>query len=306
MKNPISIWRELQAIYLKYIDSGLPLKHQKLVAERKALLNEEGVICKEPILELVPNYPESMTLEAACEKLKIDSDFADFAQRGLFPDANGKPRKLYQHQLEALDAAFVQRKHIIATTGTGSGKTECFLLPVIADLLEESKQWKQQKEPAIRALILYPLNALVEDQMVRLRKSLNSYYDDGSGVINWLNENRDNNRITFGRYTGRTPVSGGKTKSKKNIHREEKLAYERSWKAAQKSAKENPDKSDDYLFNTTSMDANANAEHWDRWSMQEMPPDILITNYSMLNIMLMRTIEETIFEKTKAFSIFLL
>ena len=264
MKNPFSIWRELRAIYLKYIDSGLPLKHAKLIAERKALLKVKNIICKDPILELVPNYPEVMTLAEACEELEISPDFADFAQCGLFPDAGGFPRKLYQHQFDALKAAQINRKHIIATTGTGSGKTECFLLPVIADLVEESKFWNQKRDYAVRTLILYPLNALAEDQMIRLRKSLNSYYEDGStGAINWLDENRNKHRIRFGRYTGTTPVSGKESKSKKQKLREEKSELERDWKAAKKNALAHPQKREEYLFSVTSMEVNANAECWD-------------------------------------------
>jgi len=299
MKNPLSIWRELRDIYLKYIDSGLPLKHPRLIEERKALLEERDVICKDPILELVPNYPEVMTLEEACKELGINREFSDFARRGLFPDSHGIERKLYQHQFDALDYAKVRRKHIIATTGTGSGKTECFLLPVIADLIEESERWGKQREDAVRGLILYPLNALAEDQMVRLRKSLNSYDENGTGAINWLDENRPGHRIRFGRYTGITPVSGQPSKSKKQKLREEKNRYERDWKAAITNALANPEKKEEYLYSVTSMDSNANAECWDRWTMQDTPPDILITNYSMLNIMLMREIEEPIFEKTK-------
>ena len=53
----------------------------------------------------------------------------------------------------------------------------------------------------------------------------------------------------------------------------------------------------EYLYDIPNMDNGVNAELWDRWSMQKTPPDILITNYSMLNIMLMRPLENDIFEK---------
>ena len=57
--------------------------------------------------------------------------------------------------------------------------------------------------PAVRALVLYPLNALAEDQMARLRLAL-----DGDPVRAWLSANRPGNRFWFGRYTGWTPISG--------------------------------------------------------------------------------------------------
>ena len=56
---------------------------------------------------------------------------------------------------------------------------------------------------AIRALVLYPMNALVEDQLVRLRRAL-----DSPEARRWLDSNRGGHRFYFGRYTGATPVAG--------------------------------------------------------------------------------------------------
>ena len=144
-----------------------------------------------------------------------------------------------------------------------------------------------RRPTALRALILYPLNALVEDQLRRLRQTL-----DSPQTLTWLDGHRGGNRITFGRYTGLTPVSGkmnrgniGRLKTElrnmdrayQQISKGDRAAAEAKWYFA------NPD----------------GAEMWSRWDMQETPPDILITNYSMLNIMLMRSIEESIFDDTK-------
>jgi len=289
MNNPIKIWSELKDIYLKYIDSGLPLIENKLVEERRRLYNEPGAICQPPIIELVPKYEEVTTLKEACEELRLDSEFAVFASLGLFPDNKGIERKLYQHQKDSIEYAVKDRKHIVATTGTGSGKTECFLLPVVADLISESKKWKSERTRAVRTLILYPLNALAEDQMIRLRKTVNSSNDKQTGTRDWLDKNRNGQRFYFGRYTGKTPFSGKRDTKKLN---DEKNELKRNWEAAKNSGKE------DFLYQIPCMDTDS-SEMWDRWSMQETPPDILITNYSMLNIMLMRKQEEPIFEKTK-------
>ncbi|MCD7975608.1 MAG: DEAD/DEAH box helicase [Tannerellaceae bacterium] len=184
-----------------------------------------------------------------------------------------------------------QRKHIIATTGTGSGKTECFLLPVIADLINESQNWKQTRTRAVRTLILYPLNALAEDQMIRLRKSLNS-----DEARNWLNNNRGGHRFYFGRYTGKTDTSGLKTDSRKQANRIKKDEHITAWKAAKEAHAQAPERG--LIYHVTNMEPDT-AELWDRWTMQETPPDILITNYSMLNIMLFRKQEKTIFQQTR-------
>lgn len=285
MKNPIKIWKELKNIYLKYIDSGLPLIDDRLIQERRKLYESPGAICQPPILELVPKYDEVMTLAEVCKKFSITPDFADFAKCGLFKkeSKSGKERKLYKHQLEAMQYALKERKHIVAATGTGSGKTECFLFPIIADLIEESKLWTDpdSRPRAVRALILYPLNALAEDQMVRLRKSLDSKCEDEMAARDWLDSYRKGNRFFFGRYTGVTP----KNKEGYNEHK-------RNWDAALSTGKE------ELRYYIPCMDKDS-AEMWNRSSMQEKPPDILITNYSMLNIMLMRKKEAGIFKKTR-------
>lgn len=290
MNNPIKIWRELKSIYLKYIDSGLPLSDDRLAEERRALFNEPGAICQPPIIELVSNYetPNDSTLSQVCDQLDINNEFADFVRLGLFQDGeNNKERKLYNHQKDSIEYALKKRMHIIATTGTGSGKTECFLLPVIGDLIEESKRWNEKRTRAVRTLILYPLNALAEDQMIRLRKTVNSSNKEKTGSRDWLNKYRKD-RFYFGRYTGKTPFSGNKDAR----YSKEKEELTKNWDAAKKSGV------NDFLYHIPCMDEDS-SEMWDRWSMQETPPDILITNYSMLNIMLMRKQEDAIFEKTK-------
>lgn len=295
MNNPIAVHAALKDIYSKYIDSGLPLNDEAYIKERHKLYEQPRAICQPPIIELVPKYKEVCSLSAACKENDLNPEFSAFANCGLFSAVNGRERSLYAHQKEALKAALVERNHLVATTGTGSGKTECFLLPVVADLVEESKRWENDRTRAIRALILYPLNALAEDQMVRLRKSLNSKNNDGSGAIDWLDKHRDGHRFYFGRYTGRTPISGDRTK-KRNAHKRELEAHQNDWNATKKAVQKSGQ--EDLLYHIPCMDENS-AEMWDRWSMQDNPPDLFITNYSMLNIILMRDAESDIFEKTK-------
>lgn len=176
---------------------------------------------------------------------------------------------------------------MVVTTGTGSGKTECFLLPLVESLVRESRGWSGPDRPkAVRALILYPLNALVEDQMSRLRRSL-----DGAAARAWVATNR-RDRFTFGRYNGRTPISGGRTPQKKAKLQDE-------LRKLQRRARSLSDLGDEVRQQFPSVDPDS-GEHWDRWTIQDDPPDVLVTNYSMLNIMLMRAIEANIFEATRA------
>ena len=152
-----------------------------------------------------------------------DEDLAGFTQAGLLGSGI---EHLYRHQEEAIQAALAG-SNVVVTAGTGSGKTECFLVPVIAQLLAELAGWgpgdatpgppwwqtsgefvpQRRNEigraAAVRALILYPMNALVEDQLVRLRRAL-----DSRPVRAWLAAHRPGHRLYFGRYTGATPVPG--------------------------------------------------------------------------------------------------
>jgi Lhr-like helicase len=296
MNNPYKIYKELKKLYQIYIGTGLALKSEQLNEERNELFDKDKVICREPIIELVPKYKEYTTLENACNDLKIDTRFSDFANNGLFD----KKHNLYLHQFDSLKQSIVKNKHIIATTGTGSGKTECFLLPTIYNLFNEVVEKGANKSSAVRALILYPLNALAEDQMIRLRKSLNSGGDieNIKGAWDELKDKYKDGKITFGRYTGITPGSGKRNTTRK---KNEKFKLEQQYKATLKNANKQPDpkKAEEILYQVPSLKENT-SELWHRNDMQDNPPDILVTNYSMLNVMLMRSIEDGIWEKTKS------
>lgn len=291
MNDPIKIYNDIRNAYYKYIGSGLPFFREEYNLERNELIREPGTISQPPIIEIVPKYHEKATLKEFCVAEGVNSELNDFVNCGLFSQNGASERKLYDHQYEALKIAHLDRKNIVVTTGTGSGKTECFLLPVIADLIKESKQWKENRPHAIRTMILYPLNALAEDQMIRLRKAVNSRKDDKSGALDWLDKNRNGNRFYFGRYTGATPVSGSKEKAKDKL-REEKRSLIRDWNAAKESGEK------ELIYHIPCMEDDS-AEMWDRFSMQDNAPDILITNYSMLNVMLMRDNELKMFEDTR-------
>lgn len=308
MNDPVAIHRRLENVYQMYIESALPLRYRSLSDERTALLRKPGVIAQAPLVEPIPVYESSgLTLAQAAEGLPDAYRDLEALAGPLFP--NG--RELYVHQWEALRGA-LSGKDVVVTTGTGSGKTESFLLPLLAALAADSRswspmgpepanrrwwrsgskrvpQWGHSRRPhAVRALILYPLNALVEDQMRRLRSILND-----PGVCRWMDEERQGNRITFGRYTSLTPLAGPETSN-----RVKRLAAQLRDLEAQELAVAAAlaGREDGSRFHFPSL---GSGEVWSRWDAQDAPPDILITNYSMLNIMLMRSIEAGIFDKTR-------
>jgi len=321
--NPVSLFERMRDTYLRYLDSPFDLRYDSLVAERRALLDADGRLYRRPLIEPAPPYALSGSDFAAAAAQTLGAtwpthavtELAEFVSRGLFPAG----RELYSHQLAAFDASVRQGKDVVVTSGTGSGKTECFLLPLAASLVRESASWGAQppqppqhdwwnhggpggqryhpriaqrghedpvaRPPAMRALVMYPLNALAEDQLVRLRLGF-----DGAPARSWLDANRGGNRLYFGRYTGRTPVAGDPTSPGKEAElRRELAALERDALAVAA----HPDAA-------RFFQAMNGAEMWSRWDMQDQPPDLLITNYSMLNIMLMRGVEAPIFDATRA------
>jgi DEAD/DEAH box helicase domain-containing protein len=288
MKNIFNIWREIRDVYLKYIDTGLPFKNSYLEEERREMFEIGDSVSKMPIIEFTPKYTEFKTLRETCTALGLDTRFSEFAKQGLFRDRDAAESRIYRHQYESIRAAVGDRKHIIATTGTGSGKTECFLFPLLYDILKE-KLDQPTTDHAVRGLILYPLNALAEDQMRRLRVSLSS-----EQVLDWQDSQDLSGHITFGRYTGSTPMSGDRKRNRPKM-KKEKVALEIDWQIAKDLSSTN--RNSDYLYDTPNMDASV--ELWNRDEIQDTPPDILITNYSMLNIMLMREEDQPIFEATR-------
>ena len=315
MLDPFETYELLCDSYIRYIQTIMGFNSEKLEEERDKLLREKGLLFQEPRFEPIFPYPSSeKTLSDLCVDLKLPTELGEFLAAGGKEGLAPIDRALYKHQAEAIKASAIDRKDVVVTTGTGSGKTECFLLPIFSYLIKESQNWnvyegrnpehpwwqtQQKRVPqregenrpsAIRALILYPLNALVEDQLMRLRRAC-----DSPEARQWLTNNRSDNRFYFGRYTGLTPVPGQEKSEKKtnpNIRRLQNQ-LEKLQKQAEK-AKEIEETR--YFFPSTDPDAS---EMWSRWDMQDHPPDILITNYSMLNIMLTRDLEQPIFEKTK-------
>ena len=231
----------------------------------------------------------------------------------------------FKHQAESWKA-LAEHKSIVVTSGTGSGKTESFLLPLLADIFKESQSWDSttendsgwykcddggQYEPkqrkgdsrpsALRAIVLYPMNALVEDQIARLREAL-----DSDNVRTFLDKKLNGNRIYFGSYNGSTiaPKSCELLKSRSELfnRKKEEVAKQlreisENFASIKEYVNTHPDKKD-ALYISPRLDGKT-SEMITRWDMQSWAPDIMITNTSMLSIMLMRKAEKNIFEETK-------
>lgn len=357
MHDPISSFYRIRDFYISYLETAFRIGDSNIQADRRALLEKFGTLCQEPYVEPLPSYPSSgirvndlLTKHEDLLPKFSESErqaFIELALSGLLPaskdDAKVGRFSLYQHQLEMLRKGVSVGCPGIVTSGTGSGKTESFLLPIFAAIAKEAKSWpkgrisewtpwwrassegpnscrsepyESSKRPkAIRALILYPMNALVEDQMVRLRRAL-----DSDRAHQTMDEHFSGNRIFFGRYTGATPVTGWvehprivkfstEDAKKERLRSKNRIANLKKYlldlddtqneitrMIAESSDEKKLDDLIDLPYNFPRADGN---EVVSRWEMQSTPPDILITNTSMLSTMLVREIEESIFKQTR-------
>ncbi len=309
MKSPLELSASILEAFMRYYDTAYKLRDASLMEERRALLQLPGATLAEPFLEYLPRYPPA---DVSLEEYGRSHDLADLAKvaaLGLMTYASP-----YVHQLNSLESSLAG-DDVIITTGTGSGKTEALLLPIIARLVGESGAWPddvsvhdswwntrdadfspqrlgERRQSAIRALVMYPMNALVEDQMVRMRRSL-----DSDPVRGWLDGHRGGNRFYFGRYTGRTPVPGSvSSKSKDRLELLRQLLQEIDNRRADLISRIAVGEVDaDHLYQMQNLHGS---EMRSRWDMQANPPDILVTNYSMLSIALSRSDEESMFAQT--------
>ncbi len=173
-----------------------------------------------------------------------------------------KQRKLYLHQRDAILAAQslyhdAAKPALVVTAGTGTGKTESFLLPILNDLFTNH----EKSEPGVKCIILYPMNALVNDQVDRLYEWL-----QGQCVV------------TLFHFTSETPEDRSRA-DKEGIH---------IWDACRMR---------------TRREARGLETHDGRaidikTSSRGPVPDIIITNYSMLEYMLSRPQDAVFFGKT--------
>lgn len=300
-----------------YIKSGYLANSETLLLYVDDLLGEDCSeytnIAQEPYIETSTSYKK---VPDGIKNANIEQSIKDALLKllnenlGIYPDP-------FKHQVDALES-FLSGEDLFVSTGTGSGKTECFLWPILAKCFREAQSQPMLfKENAVRTLIIYPMNALVSDQLSRFRKIIGS-----DKFRNIFTETTHATRIPhFGMYTGRTPYAGdaklGSNKELANTFRENYIVDTNADVSIQKRQKSNieglkrinkyPSRFGDdglirFIENLEKNIHNPNpfdAELITRFEMQEFPPDILITNYSMLEYMLMRKREANIWDETK-------
>ena len=307
MSGAYAVHKKLRNELEEYIKSQYFGKTPILLNEVGSQIDKEGILYQRPYIESSPAYrtvPEGIKNSVLPEWLR--GYFQDLIKAGV-----GVYSAPFAHQVSALEDA-VAGKDLFVATGTGSGKTECFMWPLMAKLAIEAKEnklsWNMR---GVRVIVMYPMNALVSDQISRLRRLIG---DKEKKFIKSFRKScgSDVRRPTFGMYTGRTPYPGVEPSKTQDQMLErtlkrlsfpetegEKTFFEQLQKEGKVPAKEDMQSFLEGLHNSRHIPNEEDAELITRFEMQQFCPDILITNYSMLEYMLLRPRENRIWDSTK-------
>lgn len=238
--DPIQLHEDLKARVRRYLLTSLPISDRfpQLRKQAESALAEPDKLVKGPFVEALPDFPKGKSLEDHVKAGLLHEGFSR-----LKPTEFTRP--LHQHQDQAIETIVGKHHNVVVATGTGSGKTECFLYPIIDQLLKA----KVKGKPGVRALLVYPLNALANDQL---------YHRLVPALVCRLQEFG----ITIGCYTGQTNPSWKRDKFVETYLQ------------------------DPYF---KGMFGDTIPPNWllSRTEMLETPPHVLVTNYAMLEHLLL-------------------
>ena len=271
---------------LDYINTEYLGKNDALRVACEKELQKAGMVFQEPYIEANPAYLET---EGGFDGAALEKDVKRILLKMAELDL-GVFKTPYEHQMEALKA-FYQDQDLFIATGTGSGKTECFMWPMVSKLvLEQMRSPRTWEIRGVRAIMLYPMNALVSDQLGRLRRMIGN---GENGFHSLINELAPGSRVVqFGMYTGRTPYSGRADRNQNlnlaNTMEKDILKQPEETKKKLRELGKYPSKKDLEAFverlrkQEDCLTDPEDTELITRHEMHQYCPDILITNYSML------------------------
>ncbi|MFI7131328.1 DEAD/DEAH box helicase [Nonomuraea sp. NPDC050153] len=204
--NPLELAERLRDDYRRFTWTTYPIADAGLREQLERMVDHEALLWRGPYLSVQPRFQLDETLVGLAGKVGLPTQIVK-----AFP----RVERLFTHQVEAITRIHNGQNTLVAT-GTGSGKTEAFLIPVVAHAFQN------RRRAGVKAIALYPMNALVNDQQDRVRTACEAL------------------GLTYGVYTGATAMN-------------------------------------------------------ERTRMQDNPPDILLTNYSMLEYILTRRDDRKLF-----------
>lgn len=224
--NIFDLRQKLIDDYSSYIKSFIEVRNQRIHDYVEEKLFQRSLLWPEPLIQMNPLFEAGLSIDELVDQGILHPACRAIFRRSKHPtQPSGRSMSLYKHQQEAVELA--RRSHsYVLTTGTGSGKSLTYMLPIVDSILRNPGQ------PGIKAIVVYPMNALANSQKGELEKYLNLGYPMGE------------RQVTFRRYTGQ----------------------------------ENRSERDQIIAN---------------------PPDILLTNYVMLELILTRPRERRLLDMTR-------
>ena len=191
--NPFSVSNDLKEAFSRYFSTNYRLRSQGLAADRDELLAAPGQVFQEPLVEPVIPYPatddlvETATTAGFSESVALTVGDAFFRQFVKPNERIGIRRHQATSILTNRGAGEAGKHNVVVTSGTGSGKTEAILLPILLRLVEEAEAWSrpgpvntwwtgdsfspmrknETRKAAVRAMILYPTNGSAGTRVLR-------------------------------------------------------------------------------------------------------------------------------------------
>ena len=247
--NPIRFSQDVNQQFLNYQLTAFALSDEDLALQARAILAGQGnsPLIKGPYASISRAYQEGKSLRELADLGLVHPAVAGIAEYPV----------LFAHQQDTLES--VKKGHsVLITSGTGSGKTEAFLYPILDHCF---KLRDSNSPPGIVAILVYPMNALAIDQLHRLRSLL-----AGTG-------------ITFGMYIGNTPKSMDDANAKRM------------------KKGEGREKIPEYINRYESQGATIIPfeERHTEAEINEEPPRILLTNVNQLELLVTRAGDQGIF-----------
>lgn len=254
MFDPIIASKNIKEEFISYILTTFSFAD---IGLRKQFITElNDIISNGPWLETNDVFESGSTVNKLIDEGVLSKLYRDLEAK----KPNGKlykrclpiDRPLYIHQEQAI-RTIVKGNNAVISTGTGSGKTNCFLIPVLNELLQEEEMGTLG--PGVRALFIYPMNALANDQMKNIRKILMYYPNITFGVYNGVTENSEEDAISvYEAMFSNDPIPELRHRLKNEL--------------------------------------------LSREEMKKNPPNILFTNYAMLEHLLFRPKDDSLFSQS--------
>ena len=177
---------ELMSEYEKFSRSFTKIKAEDISLEVDSAY-ERGHFWPAPLIQLNPNFERGGYIDELVKNDTLDSECAKIFRLKNPNNTFGEPLLLHKHQREAIDIAKGGVSYVL-TTGTGSGKSLAYFIPIVDNVLQRKKSGDECK--GITAIVVYPMNALCNSQLEELEKYLTLGYAETGGPV------------TFARYTG--------------------------------------------------------------------------------------------------------